>query len=87
MTHFGSSTDVDEQFAEVGSRLDDWVRRVGETELGEFVVSLQDEIAEGASDPDLLATYAQAAPPEQMYAGLQRYLKKRAESTPDARVS
>lgn len=87
MTHFGPSTDVDEQLSEVGSRLDDWARRVGETGLEEFIVSLREEISEGASDPDLLATYTQAAPPEQLYAGLERYLRKRAESTPDARVS
>ena len=47
---------------------------MGETELDEFIVWLREEIADGASDPDLLATYAQAAPPEQLYAGLQRYL-------------
>jgi glyoxylase-like metal-dependent hydrolase (beta-lactamase superfamily II) len=87
MTHFGASTDVDEQLSEVGRRLDDWARRVGETELEEFIVSLREEISEGASDPDLLATYTQAAPPEQLYAGLERYLTKRAESTPDTRVS
>jgi hypothetical protein len=67
--------------------LDDWARRVGETELEEWVVSLREEIVDGASDPDLLATYTQAAPPEQLYAGLERYLRKRAESTPDTRVS
>jgi glyoxylase-like metal-dependent hydrolase (beta-lactamase superfamily II) len=87
MTHFGSSTDVDEQLSEVGRRLDDWARRVAETELEEFIVSLREEISEGASDPDLLATYTQAAPPEQLYAGLERYLRKRAESTPDTWVS
>jgi glyoxylase-like metal-dependent hydrolase (beta-lactamase superfamily II) len=87
MTHFGSSTDVDEQLSEVGRRLDDWARRVGETGLEEFIVSLREEISEGTSDPDLLATYTQAAPPEQLYAGLERYLRKQAESTPDTRVS
>jgi glyoxylase-like metal-dependent hydrolase (beta-lactamase superfamily II) len=87
MTHFGSSTDVDEQLSEVGRRLDDWARRVGETGLEEFIVSLREEISEGTSDPDLLATYTQAAPPEQLYAGLELYLRKRAESTPDTRVS
>jgi len=87
MTHFGASTDVDEQLAEVGTRLDDWARRVGETELDEFIVFLREEIVDGASDPDLLATYTQAAPPEQLYAGLERYLRKRAESTRDTRVS
>lgn len=87
MTHFGPSTDVDEQLGEVGRRLDDWARRVGETELSEFVQSLREEITDGASDAELLATYTQAAPPEQMYAGLSRYLAKRAESTADTRVS
>jgi glyoxylase-like metal-dependent hydrolase (beta-lactamase superfamily II) len=87
MTHFGPSTDVDAQLAEVGRRLDDWARRVGEMELGEFVQWLRTEITDGASDPDLLATYTQAAPPEQLYAGLARYLSKRAESTADTRVS
>jgi glyoxylase-like metal-dependent hydrolase (beta-lactamase superfamily II) len=87
MTHFGVSSDVDNQLAEVGTRLDDWARRVGEAELDEFVVSMREEIVDGASEPDLLATYEQAAPPEQMYAGLQRYLRKRSESTSDTRVS
>jgi glyoxylase-like metal-dependent hydrolase (beta-lactamase superfamily II) len=87
MTHFGPSTDVDEQLDEVGRRLDNWARRVGETELDEFIDWMREEIADSASDPDLLATYTQAAPPEQMYAGLERYLRKRAESTPETRVS
>jgi hypothetical protein len=87
MTHFGPSTDVDEQLDEVGRRLDDWARRVGESDLEEFTAALREEITEGASDPDLLATYIQAAPPDQLYAGLERYLRKRAESTPDTRVS
>ena len=60
---------------------------MGETELEEFVASLREEIADGASDPDLLATYTQAAPPEQLYAGLDRYLREAGESTPDTRVS
>jgi glyoxylase-like metal-dependent hydrolase (beta-lactamase superfamily II) len=87
MTHFGESEDVDEQLDEVGRRLDDWSRRVGEQELEEFVASLREEITGGTPDPDLLATYTQAAPPEQMYAGLERYLRKRAGSTRDTRVS
>lgn len=87
MTHFGESTDVEKQLAEVGTRLDNWAGRVGEMEMDEFVASLREEVIEGASDPDLLPTYVQAAPPEQLYLGLQRYLKKRSESTADTRVS
>ena len=90
MTHFGASEDVDSQLAEVGERLDEWARRVGEMDLDDFVDSICEEITRGASEPDLLATYTQAAPPEQLYAGLERYLKKRAqagESGRDTRVS
>ena len=43
------------ELSEVGRRLDNWARRVGETGLEEFIVSLREEISAGASDPDLLA--------------------------------
>jgi glyoxylase-like metal-dependent hydrolase (beta-lactamase superfamily II) len=87
MTHFGLSEDVDAQLAEVGARLDDWAKRVGEVDADTFVASMLEEITQGASDPELLPTYTQAAPPEQMYAGLERYLRKRAESASKSRVS
>ncbi|HEY1510863.1 MAG TPA: MBL fold metallo-hydrolase [Solirubrobacteraceae bacterium] len=87
MTHFGLSEDVDTQLAEVGARLDDWAKRVGEMDADTFVASMLEEVTQGASDPELLPTYTQAAPPEQMYAGLERYLRKRAESASKSRVS
>jgi glyoxylase-like metal-dependent hydrolase (beta-lactamase superfamily II) len=87
MTHFGLSEDVDAQLAEVGARLDDWTKRVGELDADTFVASMLEEVTQGASDPELLPTYTQAAPPEQMYAGLERYLRKRAESASESRVS
>jgi glyoxylase-like metal-dependent hydrolase (beta-lactamase superfamily II) len=87
MTHFGLSEDVDAQLAEVGARLDDWAKRVGELDAETFVASMLEEVTQGASDPELLPTYTQAAPPEQMYAGLERYLRKRAESASESRVS
>jgi glyoxylase-like metal-dependent hydrolase (beta-lactamase superfamily II) len=87
MTHFGLSEDVDAQLVEVGDRLDDWAKRVGELDAETFVASMLEEVTQGASDPELLPTYTQAAPPEQMYAGLERYLRKRAESASESRVS
>jgi glyoxylase-like metal-dependent hydrolase (beta-lactamase superfamily II) len=87
MTHFGLSEDVDPQLAEVGARLDDWAKRVGELDADTFIASMLEEVTQGASDPELLPTYTQAAPPEQMYAGLERYLRKRAESASESRVS
>jgi glyoxylase-like metal-dependent hydrolase (beta-lactamase superfamily II) len=71
-THFGSSEDVAAQIAELGSRLDRWAERVRTQDLETFVAGIQAEI-EPDSDSELAATYRQAAPPEQVYAGLERY--------------
>ena len=86
MTHFGESDDVDAQLAELSSRLDEWAERARSQELDEFVAGVREEIA-GHVDSETAEAYEQAAPPEQLYAGLERYLRKRAESTPDTRVS
>jgi glyoxylase-like metal-dependent hydrolase (beta-lactamase superfamily II) len=78
MSHFGSSEDVDAQLAEVGERLDAWAARARLEDLETFVAGVQAEIDQRAG-PELAATYAQAAPLEQLYAGLKRYWRKRAE--------
>jgi hypothetical protein len=79
MTHFGSSDDVDAQLAELSARLDDWARHAREQDLDAFVAAVRGEIAERV-DADTAAAYEQAAPPEQLYAGLERYWRKRAEA-------
>ena len=79
MTHFGESEDVDGQLAELGSRLDDWATRAREQDLETFVAGVQDEIAQHV-DAETALAYDQAAPPEQLYAGLERYWRKRAEA-------
>jgi glyoxylase-like metal-dependent hydrolase (beta-lactamase superfamily II) len=78
-THFGASEDVDAQLSELSSRLDAWAARAREQDLDTFVAGVRTEIAEHA-DPELLDTYEQAAPPEQVYAGLERYWRKRSEA-------
>lgn len=78
MTHFGASEDVDAQLAEVGERLEAWAARARLDDLETFVAGVQEEIREGAG-PELAPAYTQAAPPEQLHAGLQRYWRKRAE--------
>jgi glyoxylase-like metal-dependent hydrolase (beta-lactamase superfamily II) len=78
MAHFGSSEDVNEQLAEVGERLDAWAARARLEDLETFVAGIQAEIEQRVG-PELAATYAQAAPQEQLYAGLKRYWRKRAE--------
>ncbi len=83
MTHFGESDDVDAQLAELSSRLDDWAGRARSQELDSFVAGVRGEIAEHV-DSETAAAYEQAAPPEQLYAGLERYWRKRAEAVGSA---
>jgi glyoxylase-like metal-dependent hydrolase (beta-lactamase superfamily II) len=89
MTHFGVTEDVDAQLDEVSARLDAWSASARETDIDTFIAMMRGEI-EASAGPELLAAYVQAAPPEQMYAGYQRYWRKRAEkssSGPVERVS
>ena len=79
MTHFGESDDVEHQLDKVERRLDDWAARAREQDLEAFVAGVREEIAEHV-DADTAAAYEQAAPPEQLYAGLERYWRKRADA-------
>jgi glyoxylase-like metal-dependent hydrolase (beta-lactamase superfamily II) len=76
ITHFGVAEDVEHQLTELGARLDDWSQLVRIQDRDTFIAGVQAEI-ERAADPKLAATYRQAAPPEQLYAGLSRYWRKR----------
>jgi glyoxylase-like metal-dependent hydrolase (beta-lactamase superfamily II) len=76
MTHFGESTQVEDQLSQVSHRLEDWAGRVRRQQAEEFIAGVQGEIVETAG-PEWLDTYTQAAPPEQLYAGLERYWQKR----------
>jgi glyoxylase-like metal-dependent hydrolase (beta-lactamase superfamily II) len=73
ITHFGATEQVDAQLDEVGRRLDAWAELAREQERDEFIAAVEAEIG-----PDLLDHYRQAAPPEQLYMGLERYWSKRA---------
>jgi glyoxylase-like metal-dependent hydrolase (beta-lactamase superfamily II) len=79
MTHFGASDDVEAQLAELSARLDDWAALARDQDMDAFVSNVRAEIAEHA-DPELLDTYEQAAPADQLYAGLERYWRKRADA-------
>ena len=50
-----------------------------EQDLETFVAGVRAEIGEHA-EPALLEAYEQAAPPDQLYAGLERYWRKRADA-------
>jgi glyoxylase-like metal-dependent hydrolase (beta-lactamase superfamily II) len=79
MTHFGAVEDVDAQLEALGRQLDDWVVQIPELEMDEFIESIRREIEQGP-EPELLPEYTQAAPPDQLYAGMARYIRKRAEA-------
>jgi glyoxylase-like metal-dependent hydrolase (beta-lactamase superfamily II) len=79
MTHFGASEDVDDQLSELSRRLDDWAARARDGDLEAFVSGVRAEVAEHV-DAETAAAYEQAAPPEQLYAGLDRYWRKRADA-------
>lgn len=77
-THFGSAQDVDSQLRELGERLDAWAAWAREQSQEEFIAGVRREIHAGAR-ADAGPAYEQAAPPDQLYAGLRRYWAKRAE--------
>jgi glyoxylase-like metal-dependent hydrolase (beta-lactamase superfamily II) len=79
VTHFGAAEDVVDQLDELGARLDDWAQRVRSQTLEEFREGIRREIAAGAAEGTPPA-YEQAAPPEQLYSGLERYWRKRGEA-------
>ena len=66
MTHFGASEDVDAQLSELSARLDDWAARAREQDLDAFIAGVRAEIARRRRAGDLLETYEQAAPPDQL---------------------
>jgi glyoxylase-like metal-dependent hydrolase (beta-lactamase superfamily II)/cell division septum initiation protein DivIVA len=82
ITHFGESAEVERQLAEVADRLDTWAALARTEDLVTFVDVVESEIERGSSAAHREA-YKQAAPPEQLYAGLERYWRKR-EAEADA---
>jgi glyoxylase-like metal-dependent hydrolase (beta-lactamase superfamily II) len=79
VTHFGAYEDVEAQLDAVSTRLDEWAERAREQDRDTFIAGIREQIGASAA-PGLLPAYTQAAPPEQVYAGLERYWRKRAEA-------
>jgi glyoxylase-like metal-dependent hydrolase (beta-lactamase superfamily II) len=78
ITHFGAYTDVDRQLDEVAARLDEFAGLAREQDQAEFIAGVLEQIARGA-EAEATDAYSQAAAPDQLYAGLERYWRKRAE--------
>jgi glyoxylase-like metal-dependent hydrolase (beta-lactamase superfamily II) len=79
ITHFGAYEDVERQLDELSGRLDEFARRAREQDQAEFIAGVREEIVRGA-EAGVRDAYAQAAPPDQLYAGLERYWRKRTET-------
>jgi glyoxylase-like metal-dependent hydrolase (beta-lactamase superfamily II) len=78
VTHFGGWEDVDHQLGEISRRLDAWAALARDRDEAGFIEAITEELSR-ASGEDLatVEAYVQAAPPEQLYAGLSRYWSKR----------
>ena len=77
LTHFGQVTEVTEHLHRIRSALlasADSARLDGEER---FIARLEDELRE-ATDPATMEVFEQAAPPDQLYQGLDRYWRTRA---------
>jgi glyoxylase-like metal-dependent hydrolase (beta-lactamase superfamily II) len=83
ITHFGDSEDVEAQLDEVGRRLDAWGDLARTYDQGGFIAAIEEEIAAGTQQ-EWIQAFTQAAPPDQLYAGLSRYWRKRTEVLPPA---
>ena len=79
LTHFGPVTNVEEHLHRVRTALVDGAEaaRDGDAEL--FVRKL-DAASQAQTDPETAQRVFQAAPPEQLYLGLERYWRKKAEA-------
>jgi glyoxylase-like metal-dependent hydrolase (beta-lactamase superfamily II) len=78
LTHFGRVEEVERHLDRVRESLDrqaDWAR---DSDEAAFVAVLREEIAAKA-DSEVAARVEQAAPPEQLWLGLERYWRKRGE--------
>jgi glyoxylase-like metal-dependent hydrolase (beta-lactamase superfamily II) len=76
MTHFGDADDVSAQLDQLSERLDRWAALGRDSDQEQFIAAVRAEIAAAVTD-DTAAAFEQAAPADQLYAGINRYWQKR----------
>jgi len=79
ITHFGAIEAPFAQLAVMRDRLVAWATLARELDGEAFEAHIYEEIAAGTSDEETAAAYARAVPPDQQFAGLERYWRKRDE--------
>ena len=77
-THFGRFEDVEDQLDRLREWLGTWSARAAEGDRDAFVSAVEAEVR-GAVDPDVADRMIQAAPPDQLWQGLERYWRKQRE--------
>jgi glyoxylase-like metal-dependent hydrolase (beta-lactamase superfamily II) len=81
LPHFGVVDEPEEHLGEMRVRLRTWAERVRDgAGEDEFVAAAETELV-AAADPDTAASYTQAGPFWQSYAGLARYWDKKGEAS------
>lgn len=79
LTHFGAVDDVAEQIERTRGALTDAAESARDHSEEEFTAAMEARLAR-ETDEDTARSFLQAAAPDQQYAGLSRYWRKRAEA-------
>jgi glyoxylase-like metal-dependent hydrolase (beta-lactamase superfamily II) len=79
MTHFGANEGAAAQLEAMRERLAAWGEHARRMDEPTFVERVHAEVLD-AADPEAAARYEQAAPAEQLWQGLERYWRKRADA-------
>jgi glyoxylase-like metal-dependent hydrolase (beta-lactamase superfamily II) len=79
LTHFGQVTEVADHLHRMRIALVEQAERARMKDEERFIAAMEEELLE-ASDPATVEAFEQAAPPNQLYMGLERYWRKKAEA-------
>jgi glyoxylase-like metal-dependent hydrolase (beta-lactamase superfamily II) len=79
LTHFGRVEDVGPQLERLGRALRSNAQRARRGDRERFLAEVEAEV-EAEADPETAERLRQAAPPEQLWMGLERYWRKRSRS-------
>jgi glyoxylase-like metal-dependent hydrolase (beta-lactamase superfamily II) len=79
LTHYGPVADVQRHLAEMRDRLAARATLAKTLDQAGFIDAIEEEVRAAAPDPETAEAYNQAAIPEHLWAGLERYWRKRAE--------
>jgi hypothetical protein len=78
LTHFGQVTSVANHLHRMRTALVQSAERARMKDEETFIARMEEELLE-ATDRATVEAYEQAAPPNQLYMGLERYWRKKAE--------